>query len=42
MWVSMQGVGMVVRGDSGCGRCRVRMDDGVNFKDWVVGFDADQ
>ena len=34
--------GMVVRGDSACDRRRVRIDDGVNFKDWVVGFDADR
>ena len=31
-----------VRGDSGYGRCRVRIDGGVNFKDWVVGVAADQ
>ena len=38
----MQWVGMLVRGDSGCGRRRVRIDEGMNFKDWVVGDDADQ
>ena len=38
----MQGVGVVGGGDSGGGRCRVRVDDGVNFQDWEVGFDADQ
>ena len=37
----MQGVGVVVRGDSGGDRCRVRVDDRVNFQDWKVGFDAD-
>ena len=39
--MSMQGCGVVVRGDNGSGRSGVRMDDGMNFEDGVVGVDAD-